>query len=123
MTLRHLPAGRWDVSLQYLSYAPLDLRAGALGRRLPRGPEGFGPYRAVGVLDHAGGVLTVRVRAARARGLARLLGAEPAPTVAQTVSGQPLHALAFTRHGYRPRRVPIEQACGHWVAWLDPTPA
>jgi hypothetical protein len=75
------------------------------------------------VLDHKAGPLTVRVSAARTRGFARLVGAEQAPTVAQTVSGQPLHALAFTRHGSRPRRVPIAQACGHWVAWLDPSPA
>jgi hypothetical protein len=115
-----LPAGRWDVSLQYLSHLPLQITAPGLDAPLPRRPEGIGAYTTAGTLVSRGGMVTVSVRAADTTGLAKLLGARPTSLVARTANHVPLHHLVLTRHGARPRVVAIARACGRWVDWLVP---
>jgi hypothetical protein len=109
----HLPPGRWDLSLQYVSRHPLALRAGGLTRLLPPTLDRLGPLFAVGTVP--GGTVTVRVDAVAPHGLWHALGAPLRTRALDSWAHQPLGALVATPHGQPARRVPLARACGRYV--------
>jgi hypothetical protein len=110
-TLR-LPPGRWDLSLQYVSRNPIEVRAGGATTVLPANLDRLGSLFAAGITG--GGRREVRIRVAAPGGIARLLGATPTRALSSP-GNQPLGALVATRHGAAPRRIPLARACGRYV--------
>ena len=111
-----LPAGRWDVSLQYVSRTPLEIRAPGLDARVPANLERLSSFWAGGTLEHArSGPVTIRVTAGRPSRLGRVLGAPARTRALGRRRHQPLGRIALTRSDVRPRSVPLRQACGRYV--------
>ena len=101
-----LPRGRWDVSLQYTSSHPVEVRGGGLSGELPAVLDRSGSFRVAGRVNHpsAGPLdLTLRVE-----------DPSPLPTVSR---GAIVDRVAATRAGARPRAVPLRRACGLYVDW------
>ena len=120
-----VPAGTWDLWLQWAGVTGLDVRAGDLTARLAPSADRVGPFWAVGrVHQPRTGPLTVEVRARPTAALGRLLGAS-APTRALNSPGNlPLSGVALTRAGARERLVPLRAACGRYVDfYVAPTAA
>ncbi len=107
-----LGPGRWRLSLQYHSQAPLTVRAAGSRVELPPSLDGMylthqgqGAFWPAGALRvRGGGPVTVTVDAARPSQLQRDLGVERRVW---------LGTLAATRPGTR--RVPLRDACGLYV--------
>jgi hypothetical protein len=119
-TLR-VPAGRWDVSLQYVSSTPLEIRGPGLSLHLPANLERLSNYWPAGTLvQPRGGPLTIRVTTGYPGAVGRLLGAPARTRALGPTDHAPLGALALTRAGARPRIVPLRQACGRYVDWYRP---
>jgi hypothetical protein len=117
MTLQ-VPAGRWDVSLQYTSDTGLRLEAPGLSTRLPATLDRIAPYWPAGTLRQPrSGPLTIRVTAHRPGALARLLAAPAITETPHVQGGLPVSGLALTRHGARTVTVPLGEACGRYVDW------
>src|SRR4051794_790468 len=115
-----LPRGRWDVSLQYVSHTGLVVRAPGLQRRLAPNYGVLTAYWPAGTLTSSGRPLTLAVTAQERSWFGKLIGA-PRPTRAALSPGNaPIWHVAFTRHGARPRRVPVRSACGRYVDWFAP---
>ncbi len=102
-----LPAGRWQVSLQYFSPTSLTLRAGGLGAHLPGSLEHQGPYWPAGSITSTGKPLTVSV-------------AVHAPPALATPRVASIGEVAFVRLDIPPRRVPLSAACGDYADWYVP---
>lgn len=104
-TLR-LPAGRWDIALQYLSPVPLDVVVGDVVRVMPPYLERPGPYFSVGSIESSGAPLIMLIRARRP----------------SSISGGDLAALpsrvVATRSPDRRTLVPLSRACGRYVDWF-----
>jgi hypothetical protein len=108
-----LPAGRWKISLQYVSpVTGMTVRAPGLEARLPAGMDAAipyrpdqGPYWPVGELTSRGGPVTFTVRADDVNWLQKLLGVD-APAVIGNLT-------AVQRSGFR--TVPTAAACGDYV--------
>ena len=114
-TLR-VPAGRWDVSLQYVSKTPLRIRGPGLDLRVPANLERLSSFWPAGsVVQPRTGPLTIRVTAGEPTALGRLLGAPARTRALGPRRHQPLGRIALTRSGVRPRSVPLRQACGRYV--------
>jgi hypothetical protein len=100
-----LPAGRWTVSLQYVSPVSIELTSGG-GPAISAPPSLAGPgaYWRVGDITSRGGDTVVDVHA------------KPAPFLAafKTVL---LGSLAFTRAGDADQLVALHSACGRYVDW------
>ena len=96
-----LPPGRWDLSLQYTSSHPVEVRGGGLSGELPAVIDRAGSFRVAG---------DVTKRTAGPLGLTlRVDDPSPLPTVTR---GAISERLAATRAGGRPRAVPLSRACG-----------
>jgi hypothetical protein len=124
-TIEDVPAGRWDISLQYAANTGLELRAPGLRAKLPPTLERVGSYFVAGsVVQRHSGPLTITLHSPRvSSAVGRLLRA-PAPTTAlNSHNRQPLGRLVLTRKGARPRLVPVASACGHYVDWVLPAAA
>jgi len=117
----NLPAGRWDVSLQYDATRPVQLTAPGLDASIPANLDyrGTTPYYAAGTIDASGGPVTVSVSAEQPPLAGRILGA---------TAEAHLGAIAFTpvaldRPGVKAGpgsadvTVPLRNACGGYVDW------
>ena len=105
-----LPAGRWTVSLQYVSPVPLDVTAGGTTMTVPPSQEGPGVFWRVGTFTSKGGTQRIVIRAH---------GASPLTTFRTVLLG----SLALTRIGARDRVVPLRRACGRYVDWYSASAA
>jgi hypothetical protein len=113
-----LPAGSWDVSLQYISSTGMDVRAPDLRATLPAHLGRIGPYWLVGTMrQERSGPATLRVTARRLPLVGRLLGATGFTRAHDVPGNLPLQRIAFTRAGASPRVVPLRKACGRYVDW------
>ena len=120
-----VPAGTWDLSLQWAGVTGLDVRAGDLAARLAPSADRVGPFWAVGrVHQPRTGPLTVEVRARPTTALGRLLGASARTRALNSPGNLPLSGVALTRAGARGRLVPLRAACGRYVDfYVAPTAA
>jgi hypothetical protein len=121
-TLRvHLPAGRWDLSMQYISTTGMYVTGPGLHTTLPAHLGRIGPYWLVGTVSHPRrGNVRIRVSARRPPLAGRLLGARGLTRALDVPRNLPLQHVAFTRHGARERVVPVGEACGRFVDWYRP---
>jgi hypothetical protein len=101
-----LPAGRWTLSLQYVSPVPLDVTLGGTRARAVPSLEPPGAFWRIGTFASHGGATRVHIHAERSPPLAAfrvvLLG-----------------SLAFTPAGEHDRIVPLRAACGRYVDWYQ----
>ena len=112
-----LPAGRWDISLQYASRRALAVELLGLRVTMPANLGRVGPYWLVGTVD-VPEATDARVTATAVHGrAARLLGAH-APTRAYSSPGmRPLGEVVATPNPWRAQLVPLEAACARYVDW------
>jgi hypothetical protein len=102
-----LPAGRWTLSLQYVSPVALDVTVGGQPARAVPSLEAPGAFWPIGTFVSAGGPTRVHIHADDAPPLAAF----------RTVL---LGSLAFTPAGEHDRIVPLRAACGRYVDWYQP---
>jgi hypothetical protein len=108
-----LPAGRWKLSIQYVSpVTGIEVRAPGLAVHLPSGMDAAipyrpdqGPYWPAGEVNSDGGPITVSVQADDVNWLQKVLGVD-APAVIGNLT-------AVNRTGFR--TVPTASACGLYV--------
>jgi hypothetical protein len=104
----NLPAGRWQLSLQYVSPTAVDVSSGSARQRLPASIEGPGVFWHAASVKSRGEPVWVELRAATPAPLAKfrtvLFG-----TLAATRDTRPLR-----------RHVPMAQGCGRYVDWYRP---
>ena len=112
-----LPAGSWDLSLQYVSRQAVRVQADGLDRRMPANLERLGAYFLVGTVRSNGGPMTVTASTERLPLVARLLGAKGVTRALISADHRPLGALVATRHGDTGETIPLSQACGRYVDW------
>jgi hypothetical protein len=100
-----LPAGRWDLSLQYVSPVFVALSAGGQRWRMPPYLDRPGPVFTVGSLDSTGAPMALTVRADQ-------------PSF---MTGANLVALTTTVFATRSpdtrTLVPLRRSCGRYVDW------
>ncbi len=106
-----LPAGDWDISLQYESPQPIHFTAGNIDTTLPPVLDRNGPYWPVGTLHSDGGVTTFTARVEEPPRVGRLLGAKTNPH---------LNAISAFPVG-KEQLIPLSQACKHWIDWYRVT--
>jgi hypothetical protein len=100
-----LPAGKWELSLQYTSAVNLELTAAGSRWRMPAYLDRPGPAFAVGTLTSSGSPVTIAVRADRPSSVTgRGLGAVPTALVAMRIPN--IRVL-----------VPLQRSCGRYVDW------
>ncbi|MGH2576956.1 MAG: hypothetical protein ACRDG9_04265, partial [Actinomycetota bacterium] len=107
-----LPAGRWDLSIQYASpVSGIEVEAPGLSVELPSGVEAAipfrpdqGPYWTVGTVD-GGGKIEITVRADESNALQKLLGVD-APAVIGNVTAVQTEAVHTN---------PLAASCGLYV--------
>lgn len=105
-----LPAGRWTISLQYVSPVSLDVSAGAGRVTLPPSQEGPGVFWRAGTVTSVGGGVRIAIRAH---------GLSPLATFRNVLLG----GVALTRDGEPERMVPLRRACGRYVDWYTASAA
>jgi hypothetical protein len=115
----NLPAGRWEISIQYDATQPLRVSAPGLEATLPANLDyrGSVPYLPVGQLtvDHRGSVrFTVAVEDPPALG--RLLGTK-AEAHLGAIAASPAGA-GGPIPGEAERSIPLSDACGRYVDWF-----
>jgi hypothetical protein len=115
-----LPRGRWDVSLQYVSFTSLIVRGPHLDKEIAPNYGLINEYWPAGTVTSTGRTFTLSVTSKKRPWFGRLLGAPRRSISADTPSLTPLWHIAFTRHGATPQRVPITEACGRYVDWFAP---
>jgi len=111
-----LPAGRWEISLQYHSLEPVIVDApGLLHTELPPNSSRVGPYWPAGTieLDEPATVEVTVVPQART-GLRGKLTLERGRTGPETILGT-LSAMPDEE----PESVPLSQACGRFVDYYE----
>jgi len=115
----HLPAGEWDISLQYVSRQPLRVRSSTgLDVTLPGDLERLGSYWLAGTVRSDGtGPVTITATTQRLPLAARLLGAPGKTRALVSVDNRPLGALVATQHGAAGQTIPLSEACGRYVDW------
>ena len=112
-----LPAGRWDVALQYASRRPLRIEALDLAVTVPANLGRIGPHWLLGTV-HTAEPTHARVRVTSVFGGTSELTRAYAPTRAfNSPDGRPLGEIVATPHPWRPRIVPLREACGRYVDW------
>jgi hypothetical protein len=102
----YLPAGRWQLSLQYISASALTVKASSLQAVLPADLEPAGPYWFVGEVTSTGGRIAVSVRAHPLPGLAT----RRIPAIGN---------IALVKVDTPARSVPLRTACGQYVDWYQ----
>jgi hypothetical protein len=102
-----LPAGRWDLSLQYTSPMPVQVSAGGRQWRMPAYTDRPGPYFAVGSVVSEGMPVPVTIRALK-----------PSWLTGNTI-GAAASALAAVRSPWTRTVVPLSAACGRYVDWYE----
>jgi hypothetical protein len=115
-----LPRGRWDVSLEYISFTGLVVRAPALDKVIAPNYGLIAEYWPAGTLTSSGKGFTLSLTSQKRSWFGRLLGSGRSSVTADTPKLTPLWRVAFTRHGATPQRVPVGQACGRYVDWFAP---
>jgi hypothetical protein len=115
-----LPHGRWDVSLEYISFTGLVVRGPELHQMIAPNYGLIAEYWPAGTLTSSGRPFTLSVTSEKRPWFGRLLGAPRPSITADTPGMTPLWHVAFTRHGATPQRVAIHQACGRYVDWFAP---
>jgi hypothetical protein len=115
-----LPAGRWDVSLQYVSYTSLALRGPGLHQVLAPNFGVIAAYWSAGTVSSAGRAFWLTATSRPRNWFARLLGSPRGAISPDSPGYAPLWHVAFTAHGVKPRRVPARAACGRYVDWFAP---
>lgn len=100
-----LPAGRWKLSLQYLSPGAVRVTGPGLDVGVPPYEERAGPYWPVGTVVSPGGRVTVSARLRTPAFYARSFPAR-------------LGTLVATREEAT-RMVPLRRACGRYVDWFE----
>jgi hypothetical protein len=103
-----LPAGRWTLSLQYVSPVPLEATLGGTRARAVPSLEPPGAFWRVGTFTSRGGRTRIQIHA------------DDAPPLA-TFKVVLLGSLALTRAGEQDRIVPLRAACGRYVDWYQAT--
>ena len=101
-----LPAGRWQLSLQYTSSTPLSVRTQGFNSSLPAALEHQGQYWPAGVFTSTGGTRTIQV-------------VVHAPPFLATSRSALLGDIAFVRVDVAPKLVPLHAACGRYVDWYN----
>ena len=115
-----LPSGRWDVSMQYVSFTGLVVRAPQLDKPLAPNYGSVFAYWPAGTLTSDGHPLTLSATSEQRSWFGRLLGAPRSAISPNAPHMAPLWHVVFTRHNATPARVPIEKACGRYVDWVAP---
>jgi hypothetical protein len=120
----HLPAGRWEISIQYDASRPLTLTAPRFRATIPGNLDyrGSTPYYPVGRLDggRAGAVkFTASVERPPLAG--RLLGAHSVAHLG-AIAASPAGTAARALPGDGEQRLALGQACGRYVDWYAPGP-
>jgi hypothetical protein len=113
-----LPPGRWQISLQYFSQAPLRVRAPGLDVSLPALTGQIAPFWPVATVDSKGRPIEITVSRGARSPLAGVVGRRFGPGIPEWLLGD----LAAVRPGPR-RTLPLRAACGRYVDWyrLDPS--
>jgi len=113
-----LPAGDWDISLQYASREPVTLTGPGLRRAFPGNLARQGAFYVAGTV-HSNGRTPITLRAATRRlsAFGRLIGAHHETRTLDSLDHLPLGAIAATRHAAAGRNVPLSRACGKYVDW------
>jgi hypothetical protein len=101
-----LPAGRWTLSLQYVSPVPLDVTLGGTRARAVPSLEPPGAFWRIGTFASHGGWTRVHIHAH---------GSPPLAAFRVVLLG----SLAFTPAGEHDRIVPLRAACGRYVDWYQ----
>ena len=114
-----LPAGTWDISLQYASRQPVTVTAPGIRAQLPGNLARMGPFYSAGRV-RSDGHTTVAVTASieKLPAFGRLLGSSGHTRALDSLGNRPLGAIAATRVGVRGRNVPLRRACGRYVDWF-----
>jgi hypothetical protein len=115
-----LPRGRWDVSLQYVSFTGLVVCGPRLHKVIAPNYGLMGEYWPAGTLTSSGRPFTLSLTSEKRTRFGRLLGSPRSSLSADTPGLTPLWRAAFTRHGATPQRVPVTEACGRYVDWFAP---
>ena len=102
-----LPAGTWDLSLQYESAVPLSLSAEGRQWQMPAYIDRPGPFFSVGRVISPGGTVRVAVAANR-----------PSLLTGSHLIAEPI-VMAAVREPDRRVLVPLRQACGRYVDWYQ----
>jgi hypothetical protein len=113
-----VPAGRWNVSLQYVSKTGLDLSAPGYRATLPPNLARMGPYWPAGSLtQRRSGPLTINVHIRPGNAVSRLLRAPLATLALNANYLGPIGRLTLTRADVPPRVAPLAATCGRYVDW------
>lgn len=103
-----VPAGRWQLSLDYQSMATFELSAGTRRFTVPARLEPLGQLIPVGYVDSTGAPIAIRY-------------VTPGSPLTIGLTGVLSHPLVAVRAGQRDRLVPIRDACGRYVDWYRVT--
>jgi hypothetical protein len=103
-----LPAGRWELSAEYLSYFNLDFRAEGRRWTMPAYLGRNGPWFAVGEVTGHGVRDPVTITAAAER---------PSPLTGNRVTAVSIYQIAATRVPDTRELLPLRDACGTYVDW------
>lgn len=107
-----LPPGRWELSLEYNSSQPVDVRIGGRETTMPANLDRGGPYWAVGEVRSGGHGSAGRLH----------LRVHDDPLGANTHFAV-VHGIAAVRSDVAPVLVPLRRACGRYVDWYALGPA
>jgi hypothetical protein len=115
----HLPAGRWNLSIQFFSPFDLTLSAPGFSEPLPAALDGQRPntislanngqFWPAGRISSDGAPIEFTLSAAEATGIQSLTGYDGKATIGELV------AVRAAPH----RIVPLRQACGGWLDWYQ----
>jgi hypothetical protein len=112
-----LPAGRWEISLQYWSLEPVLLDGPELHRELPANTSVIGPYWPVGIVEmDEPGRAVFAIEPKQRPTLRRLLAGA---RVLRTGPDGQVGTIAAVRVEDRRRAVPVSEACGELVDWYE----
>ena len=123
-----LPAGTWQLSLQYSSEVAMKLRAEGFERQLPASLDGLysnapgkGPFWPAGTFETEGGTTEFKVTADEAPALSRLVGAERRAWLGDFAAVK-MEDGADVKDPPGPaaaEEVPLREACGGYVDWYS----
>jgi hypothetical protein len=115
-----LPAGRWDISLQYVSYTSVVVQGPGVHQVLAPNYGVIAAYWPAGTLTSDGRPFWLTATSRPRNWFARLLGSPRGAISPDSPRHTPIWHVAFTVHGASPRRVPARAACGRYVDWFAP---